>query len=262
MVTPSSGRPGDAWRADADDVARAEAEVDRWLGRDLPALDDVDRLVDRVIAGHGAVMATLERDLTGRMRDEFDTRRIIGTTSSPRIEAMREVTRSSAFASLERDLEAVTDVHPTIQRERQRRAAMVVGLEPTEFRPRTRQPVVTRGGVFYIAPRFEQARGIGDVSDARLIRAGFVTAEAFLNAPNEDLAELTGHSLDVIEAGKADFDLTRVPGIDRKAADLLRYVNVGVGRSATRTTWPPSWRVCATGTASGASPMPWRRWRP
>lgn len=262
------------------DVTAAEALADRLSGAGVHSFDEVDALVDRVIAGNGAVMARLDKDVAPGLRRNLEARRATANTdqqamSAPadhlgrardvegkfvaqsgsdslgmpgrdsqgrflprgsRFESTRTSTTHSAtsasdrpasFATLKADLDqSHVDLVEEFRAHRAWRTGMIEELVPREFRPRTRMPLVTRGGVFYIAPRFEQAIGIGEVSDARLIRSGIITAQMFLDSSNQYLSNLTGHPIEVIVAGKRDVDLTRLTGIDAHAADILRLLNV------------------------------------
>lgn len=158
--------------------------------------------MDRIVDSHRAVMADLAEDVGGlgeTLREDVGPRFV-----APSHEEM-----------LERHM-------APIRRERRERAQRSVGIRPVEDMVKLDPPLVTRGGVLYVPPVFEEAAGLDDDSARRVLRAGFRSVDAFLSASDEELVEATGRSLESVRRAKRDLDLMRLPHVDRKAADLLR----------------------------------------
>lgn len=111
-----------------------------------------------------------------------------------------------------------------LKRQRRDRAQQAAALRPSPVAARLDPPLVTRGGVLYVPPSFEQARALDADVAYRLVTAGYRSVEAFLHAPDDELAALSGLSVLSVRRAKRDLDLTRLPQVDEKCADLLRLV--------------------------------------
>lgn len=111
-----------------------------------------------------------------------------------------------------------------LKRQRRERTQQAAALRPLPVAARLDPPLVTRGGVLYVPPSFEQASALDADLAYRLVTAGYRSVEAFLHASDDELAALTGLSVLSVRRAKRDLDLMRLPQVDEKCADLLRLV--------------------------------------
>jgi len=176
---------------------------------DMAALD---AHVDHVIADHQVVLGRLER----RARDDATW---AGFTQPLGASVSQTVARRTWDPK---------EVHHSeeVLRDRERRARALRELDPGLVRPRLDDPVVTRSGIFFVPPVFEHAAGIDAACDVAIVRAGYRSLRSFLEAPDTDVAEVTGLSLGDVVRAKEDLRLEALPGCDPVAADLLRLAGV------------------------------------
>ncbi len=170
--------------------------------------DSIDRQVDRLVDSHRAVLATLERD--AKELNEHPREAPAGT---------RGIMAPSMDEAMERHA-------APLRKERRERAQRLARFRPVHEPVRLDPPLVTRGGVLYVPPVFEEAAGLDEESATRLVRAGFRTVDLFLRASDQELADAAGRSLAMVRRAKSDLDLMRLPHVDSKTADLLRLAGV------------------------------------
>lgn len=189
------------------------------------SFDEIDHLVDRVVDSHRAVMATLSEDVRGasgaqtaHISSGSQVTQVSHGSSSPLGE---EISRLGPVRSAEDSFKKQVGALRKARRERAQQAA---ALRPVPSVSRLDPPLVTRGGVLYVPPSFEQARSLDVDLAHRLVMAGYRSVEGFLRAPEDELARLTGLSVLSIRRAKRDLDLLRLPQVDERCGDLLRLI--------------------------------------
>lgn len=180
-----------------------------WGPDDAQREDSIDRLVDRVVDSHSAVLATLDEDLKSFGGTRRDSQ--LGPGGRLVVQSMDE--------ALERHT-------APLRKARRERTHRMAGFRPVHEPVRLDPPLVTRGGVLYVPPVYDEAEGLDEESAQRLVRAGFRSVDLFLRASDQELADASGRSLANVRRAKSDLDLLRLPHIDGKAADLLRLAGV------------------------------------
>lgn len=177
--------------------------------------DHLEDRVDHVISNHGVVEAELDSSVRSTLRSVGFTERV-GHYDAPKI-----VPRAWDPNEFHHD--------EAMLLERRRRESALRDLRPDVVRPHLEAPLVTRGGVFYVPPEFFQARGLDRRMDALIIRSGIRSVRAFLESSDYEIAQTIGIPMREVARAKDDLDLTRLPGIDGAAAEILRLAGIQSG---------------------------------
>lgn len=202
----------DSGRSVVHDVAREAPALEEPEASPVEIPDHLEERVDLVIEDHRVVLAELE----ARARESARSAGFTQPLGAPEVPKVQR--RAWDPKEVHLDERVLQD-----RRERER---LLRELDPGVVRPPVDPPIVTRLGVFRVAPEFFQVKGLDRRADARLLREGVTSAEAFLAAQDSHIARLTGLSLADVDRAKADLDLTRLPGVRKDAADLLRLAGV------------------------------------